>query len=174
MAVDTGVSARMTQEWIESLAQEIKQKNHEAAEEYGRAQHYAGIVSTQGKQYFLGLVQCMQENVDELRRRLQGDPTASETRVQTSKADEVRIVRSRFPWVDARLTHHGDTITLDYAKGPGAEGDLKLDRKTHSFAFVVAADDSLSAQDAFADPPQQYPQPEALAQYITQLLFSVG
>lgn len=162
----------MAQAWIEKLADEIKQTNHEAAEDYGRAQHYAGIVSRLGKEFFVAMVQCLQENVDGLRGQLQGDPTSSETRVQTSRADEVKITRSRFPWIDARLTHHDDTITLDYAKGPGVEGDPKLDRKTHTFAFQAAADDTLSAQDAFAEPPQQYRKPEELARRITELLFS--
>ena len=105
----------MAKEWIENLAQDIKQRNHEAAEDYGRGQHYAGIVSTQGKEFFVALVLSLQENVDALRSQLQGDLTSSETRVQTSKADEVKITRSRFPWIDARLTHHDDTLTLDYA-----------------------------------------------------------
>ena len=161
----------MAKEWIADLAQDIKQKNHEAAETYGRTQHYAGIISTLGKQYFVALVQCVQENVDELRSRLQGDATSSETRVQTTRADEVKIVRLRFPWVDARLTHHDDTITLDFAKGPGIEGDPKLDRKTKTFAFQVAPDDTLYVQDAFVDPPQRYPQPEGLARHITEVLF---
>jgi len=162
----------MAKEWIDNLAQDIKQRNHEAAEDYGRAQHYAGIVSTMGREFFVGLVQCLQENVDALRSQLQGDLTASETTVQTIKADEVKITRSRFPWVDARLTHQGDTITLDYAKGPGVEGDPTLDRKTCAFAFRVAPDDTLSVQDAFAEPPQQYLQPEDLARRITELLFA--
>jgi hypothetical protein len=40
--------AGMAQEWIDNLAQDIKQKNHEAAENYGRSQHYAGIISDLG------------------------------------------------------------------------------------------------------------------------------
>jgi hypothetical protein len=79
-----------------------------------------GLCRRRGKEFFVALVQYLQENVDALRSQLQGDLTASETRVQTSRADEVKITRSRFPWVDARLTHHGDTITLEYAKGPGS------------------------------------------------------
>jgi hypothetical protein len=161
----------MAKEWIDNLAQDIRTRNHEAAEEYGRAQHYAGIVSTLGKQFFVSLVSCLQENVDALRSQLQGDPTSSETRLQTMKADEAKIIRARFPWIDARLTHHDDTITLDYAKGPGVEGDATLERKTRTFAFKVAPDDTLSVEDAFADPPQQYQRPDELAQYITVLLF---
>jgi len=162
----------MAKEWIEQLAQEIKQKNHGAAEDYGRSQHYAGIVETQGKEFFVAMVLSLQENVDALRSQLQGDLTSSETRVQTSKADEVKITRARFPWIDARLSHHDETITLDYAKGPGLEGDPKLDRKTFSFAFQVAPDDTLSVQDAFVDPPQQYKTPEELARRITEVLFA--
>jgi hypothetical protein len=163
----------MAKEWIEKLAQDIKQKNHEAAEDYGRAQHYEGIVAAQGKEFFVALVLALQEDVDALRSQLQGDLTSSETRVQTTKADEVKVTRSRFPWVDARLTHHGDTISLDYAKGAGLAGDAGLDRKTATFTFRVAPDDVLSVEDAFADRPQSYPHPEDLARRIAELLFSV-
>jgi hypothetical protein len=165
----------MAKEWIEQLAGGIKQRSREAADEYGRAQHYRGIVSAQGKEFFVALVQALQENVDALRAQLQGDPAASETRVQTSKADEVKITRSRFPWVDARLTHHEETIALEYAKGPGVKqagvvGDAP-ERKTASFAFRVAADDTLSVEDAFAEPPRVYAKPEELARRITEMLF---
>lgn len=161
----------MAKEWIEQLAQDIKQRNHEAAEDYGRAQHYDGIISTQGKEFFVALVLSLQENVDALRSQLQGDLTSSETRVQTSKADEVKITRARFPWIDAHLNHHGETITLDYAKTPGLTGDPTQDRKTVVFAFHVAPDDTLSVQDAFADQPHTYPAPEDLARHITEILF---
>ena len=165
--------AGMAKEWIEKLAQEIKQKNHEVAQDYGRAQHYAGIVSTAGKEYFVALVFGLQENLDALRSQLQGDATACETAVLTIKADEVKIARARFPWVDARLSHNGDSITLDYAKGPGVEGDPTVDRKTSTFAFKVAPDDTLFVEDAFAESPRRYPQPEDLARQITEVLFSV-
>jgi hypothetical protein len=163
----------MSEEWIEKIADDIRQKNREPAEKYGRAQHYAGIVSTAGKEFFVALVQCLQDNVDVLRSRLQGDPTAAETRVQTSRPDEVKITRSRFPWVDARLAHHDESIVLDFAKGMGLEGDLKMNRVTHTFAFEVAPDDTLSVKDAFAEPPQHYAKPEDLARCITELLFAV-
>ena len=164
----------MATEWIEKLADEIKQKNRDAAEEYGRAQHYAGIVATRGKEFFVALVQCMQGDVEALRSRLQGDPTASETRVQTSRPDEVRITRSRFPWVDARLTHKDDTVLLDYAKGAGVEGDAKMGRVTRAFAFQVGTDDGLFARDAFAEPGREYRKPEELARRIVEMLFGFG
>jgi hypothetical protein len=161
----------MAQEWIENLAQDIKHRNREVAEDYGRQQHYAGILSTQGMEYYVALVECLQENVDALRRQLQGDSTSSDISIQTIKADEVKLTRSHFPWIDARLTHHDDTITLDYAKSPGTAGDPTLDRKTCSFALRVTRGDILSVQDAFAEPPQQYQRPEDLARRITELLF---
>ena len=57
----------MTQAWIENLADDIKQKNRDAAQDYGRAQHFAGVVAERGKGYFVALVSCLQENVDALR-----------------------------------------------------------------------------------------------------------
>jgi hypothetical protein len=163
----------MSKEWIESLAQEIKQAHHEAAEKYGRDQHYAGIVSTAGKDFFMLHVRCLQENVDAIRHQLQGDSTAAEMAVDTVRADEIHISRARFPCVDARLTHHEDRITLDYIKDPGIQGDPKLDRTTRTYAFQVGADDILYVQDAFADQPGRYEKPEELARHITELLFSV-
>jgi hypothetical protein len=172
MRADAGARPGMAEEWIENLAQDVKQKNHEAAEKYGRDQHYAGIVAALGKEFFVAVVLDLQANVDAFRRQLQGDSTSAETGVQTIKADEIKITRARFPWVDARLAHTGDTITLDYSKGPGVEGDPSLDRKTRAFSFQVAPDDSLFVEDAFADSPRRYAKPEELARQITEVLFA--
>jgi hypothetical protein len=161
----------LAKEWIDNLAEDIRQRNHEAAEDFGSQQHYAGIISTRGKEFFVVVVSCLQENIDALRSRLQGDPASSETALQTIKADEVQITRARFPWVDARLTHHADTITLDYAKSPGAAGDPGLNRKSRAFVLQVQPDETLFVQDAFAEPPQKYEQAKDLARYITELLF---
>jgi hypothetical protein len=162
----------MAKEWIQDLAQDVKQKNREAAERYGRSQHYAGVMAEQGKEFFVVLVTDLKENVDAFRRHLQGDYTSADTNLQTIKPGEVKITRARFPWVDARLVHSDDTITLDYAKDPGAQGDPGLDRKTRTFAFQVAPDDTLFVEDAFADSPQAYRKPEELARHITEFLFA--
>jgi hypothetical protein len=166
----------MAQPWIEELAQDIKQKNHGAAEDYGRSQHYAGIVATQGKEFFVATTLCLQENVDALRSQLQGDLTASDTRMETTRVDEIKIVRSRFPWVDARLTHQDASILLDYAKGTGIEGDPKLDRKTIAFVFRVGPGDELFVEDAFPSPdtahPSRYAKPDDLAHHLTKILFT--
>ena len=161
----------MASEWIESLAEDMRQRNREAALEYGRAQHFAGIIAVQGKEYFVSLVFSLQEYIDGLRRLLQGDPVASETTLQNVKPDEVKITRARFPWVDARLLHQEATIMLDYAKGPGTVGDPAMDRKTHSFEFHVAPDDKVYVQDTFAEQPQRYAKPEDLARSIVEMLF---
>ena len=163
----------MASEWIETLADDIRQKHRDAAQEFGRAQHFAGIIAAQGREYFVALVLCLQENIDSLRRQLQGDAVASDVTLQNIKPGEVKISRERFPWVDARLLHQDETITLDYAKGPGTAGDPALDRKTRSFAFQVASDETVFVQDAFAEPPQKYAKPEDLARYLTELLFGV-
>lgn len=162
----------MAQEWIESLAVEIKRKNHEAAENYGRQQHYAAVIEEKAKPFFVSLVQCLQQNVDALRSQLQGDLTAAETGVQTVRACEVKISRARFPWVDATLEHTGDIIKLDYAKTAGTPGDPEQNRKTETYSFRVAPDDTLSISEAFAAQPAEYREPEQLAQHIAELLFA--
>jgi hypothetical protein len=164
--------AQQQQEWIDSLAEEIRQKNHQAAEEYGQSQHYAAVIAEKGKAFFVAVIQSLQQNVDALRASLQGDLTASETGVQTVRACEVKITRARFPWVDATLEHNGDNITLDYAKTPGTPGDPNQDRKNCTFAFRVSPDDTLYVTDAFAAEPADYNDPESLARRITEVLFA--
>ena len=162
----------MAEVWIEALAEEIKRKNQEAAEHYGRAQHSAGVIADKAKPFFVALVQALQQNVDALRTQLQGDLTASETGVQSVRACEVKVTRARFPWVDATVEHHGDTITVDYARASGSGGDPAQDRKVSTYAFRVTPDDALYIEDAFGAQPAKYDDPGALARQITETLFA--
>ena len=161
----------MAKEWIANLAQDIRQKGHEAAENFGRSQHQSEIATTQGKPFFAAFLTSLEEDVNEIKRHLQGDVTSSDTIFQTISPTEVKLTRSRFPWFDARITYQDPDIVLDYAKGLGVAGDPALDRKTSHFAFHVADDDTLSVQQSFAENPRQFRQPEDLAQHIIELLF---
>jgi hypothetical protein len=163
----------MGKEWIANLTQDIRTKGHEAAENYGRSQHQAEIVTTQGKPFFTAFLTALEEDVNEIKRQLQGDVTASDTTFQTVNPTEVKLTRARFPWFDAHITHQDPIIVLDYAKGLGVTGDTTLDRKTCHFTFRVADDDALSIQQSFGDNPVEFHQPEELAQHITELLFQL-
>jgi hypothetical protein len=161
----------MGKEWIANLAEDIKQKGHEAAENYGRSQHQAEIATTHGKPFFTAFIISLEEDVNEMKRQLQGDVTSSDTIFQTITPTEVKLTRSRFPWFDAHITHQDPIIVLDYAKGLGVAGDPSLDRKTCHFAFHVDDEDTLSVQESFGDNPRRFHQPEELARYIVELLF---
>jgi hypothetical protein len=161
----------MDKDWIANLTEDIKQKGHEAAESYGRSQHKAEIATTQGKPFFSAFVVSLEDDVNDIKRHLQGDVTSSDTVFQTITPTEVKLSRSRFPWFDARITHQDPIIVLDYAKGLGVAGDPSLDRKTCHFAFHVDDDDTLSVQESFGDNPSQFHQPEELARHIVELLF---
>jgi hypothetical protein len=163
----------MAKEWIEDLARDIKQKNHEAAEDYGREQHNAAIIADLGMPFFSTLVSCLEEDVAEIRRQLQGDLTSSDTTVQIINGNDVKLTRSRFPWFDAHVTHQDANIVLDYAKDRGVAGDPNLDRKTVHFAFNVAKDDAFSIQESFSDNPRRFQTPEELAKHIIELLFQI-
>jgi hypothetical protein len=163
----------MGKEWIADLAQDIRQKGHEAAENYGRSQHQAEIATLQGKPFFTAFVTSLEEDVNEIKRQLQGDVTSSDTIFQTINPSEVKLTRSRFPWFDARITHQDPIIVLDYAKGLGVANDPALDRKTCHFTFHVADDDTLSVQESFGEDPRRFHQPEELAAHIVKLLFKL-
>jgi hypothetical protein len=163
----------MGKEWIANLAQDVRQKGHEAAENYGRSQHQAEIVTTQGQPFFTAFVISLEADVNEIKSHLQGDVTASDTTFQTISPVEIKLTRSRFPWFDARITHQDPIVVLDYAKGLGVAGDPTLDRKTCHFAFHVADDDTLSLQEAFGDNPRRFHQHEELARHIAELLFQL-
>ena len=159
--------------WIENLAQDIRQKGHEAAENYGRSQHQSEIITTHGKPFFLAFVTCLEADVNEIKRHLQGDVTSSDTIFRTVNPTEIKITRSRFPWFDARITHQDPIIVFDYAKNLGIAGDPALGRQTSHFTFNVADDDTLSLHESFDDNPRRFHQPEEFARYIVELLFQL-
>ena len=164
----------MAKEWIEQLAQEIKEKNREAAEEFGRQEHRNDIIETQGRIFFTDMVRALEDNFTQIRRLLQGDPTSAEIATATTGATQVRLTRARFPWFDAHITHEDGKITLEYAKEKGVVGDETLsEKKTLIFDFKVAPDDKLSVEDAFGDTPRKYQVPDELAERITEILFAV-
>jgi hypothetical protein len=163
----------MNKEWIENLARDIKEKNHEAAEEFGRSQHRAAIVTAESRPFFAAFTTCIEENINEIRRQLQGDVTASDTTFKASSPSEIKLTRSRFPWFDADITHRDSSIVLDYAKGLGIAGDPTLDRKSSHFDFHVDDDDTLSIKEAFGDHPKQFHEPAELARHVIELLFEV-
>ncbi len=94
----------MGKEWIINLAQDIRQKAHEAAENYGRSQHRSEIIATNGKPFFSAFVVALQENVNEIKRQLQGDVTSSDILFQSVSPTEVKLSRSRFPLVSMRAS----------------------------------------------------------------------
>jgi hypothetical protein len=160
-------------EWIANLAQDIRQKGHEAAESYGRSQHRAEIATTQGRQFFTAFALSLENDVNEIKRQLQGDVTSSDTIFQSISPTELKLTRSRFPWFDARITHQDPDIVLDYTKGLGVAGDPALDRKSCHFTFRVDGDDLLSVHESFNDNTRQFHQPEELARHIVEILFQL-
>jgi hypothetical protein len=173
-AAMAGAAGADGKEWVERLAEDIREKNREAAQTYGRDQHYADVVARVGKEFFVRLTARLEEDIDSLRRKLQGDVASSEMAVQPLRAGEVRITRERFPWVDATVCHKDDSILVDYAKAAGVAGDPQLDRKTRAFVLRAAPlDDLVYAEDAFGDRPKRYNSPEELARSVMELLFGV-
>ena len=69
----------MSKAWIEQLAVEIKEKNRDAANAYGREQHRLGIIDARGPEFFGLLAQAIDENFAEIRAQLQGDVTSVDT-----------------------------------------------------------------------------------------------
>lgn len=167
----------MSKVWIEELAGEIKEKNRDAANAYGREQHWLGIIEAQGPEYFGRLTAALEEDFAEIRSQLQGDVTSADTSFERKTPDVVLLTRSRFPWFNALLHHDGRTIVLEYAQGLGVGGDAKVaasnERTVKVYAFAVAGDDSLSVEEGFGDNPRRFTEPAELAKQIVETLFGV-
>jgi hypothetical protein len=166
----------MSRAWIEQLAENIKQKDREAANAYGREQHRLGVVNARGHEFFAVVAQALEVDFSEIKARLQGDVTASETSIETNGFNQVMMARSRFPWFDAVLKYEQATIVLDYAQGKGVGGDPKIassiGRQVTVFTFAVAEDDALSAEEGFGEHPKGFTEPEDLARHIMEILFA--
>jgi hypothetical protein len=167
----------MGKAWIEELADDIKNKGRDAAEDYDRDQHTVGIIAAEGKVFFTALVMNLEQDMSEIRSQLQGSAVSCDTSIVKDGPAELRLSRSRFPWFDATLKHDDATIALEYAQGRGAAEDQTLrstaERQTVHFAFEVDGQDRLSVVNAFGDDRMRFEQPEGLAKHILELLFKV-
>jgi hypothetical protein len=163
----------MAKEWIEELAESIRQNAHDAAEAYGRDQHKSAVITAQGKPFFTAFVINLESNINDIKRQLQGDVTAAETTFTSISPTEVKITRSRFPWFDAIVRYQDPIIVLDYAKGLGIAGDPTLDRQTEHLHFHVEDDDALTLRQSFEVNPREFDSPEELSRYVTELLFQL-
>jgi hypothetical protein len=163
----------MDKRWTTNLAEDIRQKAHDAAEDYGRSQHQAEIITTKGTPFFHVFANALQSNVTEVQRHLQGDVTSSDTLFQTVSPTELKLTRARFPWFDAHITFQDPNIILDYAKSPGIATDPSLDRETRNFTFQVVGADALFLEESFNEDPKRFDTPEDLARHITELLFRI-
>ena len=167
----------MSQPWIEKLAEDVKQKGHDAAEAYGRQLHRSGIIAEQGKTFFTALVLVLEQDFAEMRSQLQGSAVSCETSVQRNSPSEARLTRSRFPWFDATLKHAAEDIVLEYEQGRGVANEQlthpSTDRQTAHFSFQVDAADRMTIAESFDETQRQFAQPEDLAKHIVELLFHV-
>ncbi len=167
----------MSKEWIAQLAAELKERGREAAESYGRQQHRAGIIDAEGKVFFMALVSTLEQDLGEIRGQLQGSAVSSETSVVRSGADEIKLMRSRFPWFDATLRHDGPDVALDYAKDRGVAPDKALEATTERlvlhFNFEVDRQDRMALVETFGDKPLRFDKPEEFAKHLIELLFTV-
>ena len=164
----------MSKAWIEQLAADIKEKDREAANAYGREQHRLGVVNAKGHEFFAVAAQALEVNFSEIKAQLQGDVTASETSIETNGVNQVMMARSRFPWFDAVLKYEQSTIVLDYAQGKGVAGDptIVVGRQMMVFSFAVTPEDVLLVEEGFGEHPKRFAEPEELARHITEILFA--
>jgi hypothetical protein len=164
----------MSKAWIESLSENIKGENREAANAYGREQHRLGVVNGRGHAFFARVAQALEADFSEVKAQLQGDVTSSETSIESNGLYHVTMVRSRFPWFDAVLRYEQATIVLDYAQGKGVAGDPKTvaERKVTVFSFAVTGEDRLLVEEGFGEQPKRFAEPEDLARHIMESLFA--
>ncbi len=167
--------SRPSTDWIDTLAEDLKQQGREAAEAYGRELHRAGIVTAQSPAFFTALSLSLEDAFTTIRSRLQGSAVASETAIERTTPSELHLTRTRFPWFDATLKHTGDTFALNYAKLRTTAPDPTLapERQSAHFTFQVDAQDQLSAAESFADSPRRFTAPEDLARHLVEILFRV-
>ena len=165
--------SRPSTDWIDTLAEDLKQQGREAAEAYGRDQHRAGIIAAQSPAFFTALTLCLEDDFAAIRARLQGSAIASETVVERKAPMELHLTRARFPWFDATLKHTKETLVLDFAKERGTAPNLTSTRQSAHLTFQIDAHDRLCLIESFADTPRSFSAPEDLSRHVVEVLFTL-
>ena len=164
----------MAKEWLEELANQIKEQHRDVAEAFTRDQHRANVIAVEGRVFFGDVVRALEENFSQLKKLLQGDATSAEIAILTTGTTQIHLTRSRFPWFDAHLGHENEDITLEYGKDAGIPDDpANAGKCTVLFHIHVSDDDKLSFEDTSVEPTKTYDTADELAQRVTEILFGL-
>ncbi len=158
----------MTKEWIQQLADDIKRKDHDAAEKLAREEHRRQTLTLKGEQFYDGLIRAITDDVAELNAALAGDITASPIAVNEVGERTHKVHRARFPMVQAQLRYELERIALNYSRS-GSQSSSR----SASYDFQVSEADSLSIRKNAGDKPGSFESPEDLARHLVELLFAV-
>ncbi len=157
----------MAKEWIQQLADDIKRKDHDAAERLAREEHRRQTLTLKGEQFYDGLIRAITDDVAELNAALEGDITASPIAVNGVGERTHKVHRARFPMVQAQLRYELEGVALNYSRS-GSQSSSR----SATYNFQVSANDVVSIREHAGEKPRSFEQPEDLARHLVELLFA--
>ena len=154
----------MPKPWIESLAEEVKQIDRDAAKAFLRQQHITEVIEAKGGPFFAKFVECLANDVQDLGSALRGDPTDNPTMVRETDRYQVKIDRERFPLIRATLGYANPTITYSNVRSTETP-------ENETFEFQVNDDDTIWLKRLNEYHPMSYQQPEEFSRFMVELMF---
>jgi hypothetical protein len=95
----------MAEEWLRALAQQIKHRDHDAAEQFARQRHVQEIVAEHGPVFWRSFADFLAKYVDEIKADFHEDITLREGPLTFSFTNnQISIKKAAFPFVEFNAT----------------------------------------------------------------------
>ena len=117
----------MHEEWLQRLANDIREKEHKAAEEAARARVRIQLLTAKGPVFWKAFADSLHENVLALRNLLEGDVTLTEGPLSFTfdpVTQQVQLAKAAFPAVQLAAVPHFEEETAEITyRSPGSGGE---------------------------------------------------
>jgi hypothetical protein len=165
----------MAEEWLKKLAEQIKAKDHEAAEEVARAVHQLEIIEHHGPVFWRSFTGFLKKYVNDMIEDLEADVTLREGKLScdvdlgNSKID---IRKAAFPYVQFSATpqYNQRIATIVYATvNPMATQNQSIGTTNMPCHFEVTNHDKVFLHlDG-----KEFHEPQEAAKHVMEKLFTI-
>lgn len=162
----------MSEPWIEKIIQDIKEKDHKAAEQAMREEHQKRVIAEKAPIFWRDFADFLKKFVNEIHAGLRGDITEGTFSFELDdRNQEIKCEKSAFPFVSFTATPEfgSGKVTMSLTKvnpilsQAGASGSIIPCR------FEVQSNDTLVLQLN----GHSYAEPEHAAKFIIEKAFMI-
>jgi len=162
----------MSEAWINQIVEDIKVKDHNAAEQAAKEKHRLAVIAEKGPIFWRSFADFLKKFVEEIRAGLEGDVTQGNINCEFDPTSgRIQINKSAFPFLtfNAAPNYSGQPMIPNYVKVNPQQGGSPHSGQSIPCRFEVVGHDDLILQLNGSS----YAAPDFAAKFLIEKLFTI-